>query len=81
MTNNESILSNITYYEEPTPVYLGDKSTVMSHGEGQLRLRTYCEEGTCLALKQVLLVPKLMKVKLLNPLRWNWYELNISLAI
>ena len=49
MTNDESILSNVTYYDEPTPVYLGDKSTVLSHGEGQLRLQTMCENGTCLS--------------------------------
>ena len=61
MTHNETILSNIEYYEEPQPVYLGDKSVVLAHAEGQLRLRTLCEDGTCLALKKVLYVPKLMK--------------------
>ena len=61
MANDVSILSNVKHYKKPSPVYLGDKSQVLSYAEGQLRLKTLCKEGTYLALKKVLFVPKLMK--------------------
>ena len=57
MTHSMEILSNAVYYEKPsTVVVLGDKSIVLAYGEGQLRLRTACPGGTCLALKKVLFV-------------------------
>merc|ERR1712226_385330 len=59
MTNNINILSNVNYFHQPSPVYLGDKSIVFAHGEGQLRLQMV--NGDCLILKNVLLVPKLVK--------------------
>ena len=61
MTNNDKILKDMIYYDEPKPVYLGDKSFVLSHGEGKLRLRALHPKGTYIALKEVLYVPKLMK--------------------
>ena len=61
MTNNDKILQDIIYYEEPKKVYLGDESFVLSHGEGNLRLRALNPNNTFLSLKGVLFVPKLMK--------------------
>ena len=59
MTNNIEILTDINYYNNPSPVYLGDESVVFAHGEGQSRVRM--ANGVCLALKNVLFVPKLVK--------------------
>ena len=59
MSNKRSVLQNFIKYEAPTQVFLGDESNILAFGEGQLRLPT--ANGTCLALKQVLWVPKLSK--------------------
>ena len=61
MTNDESLLSNIKYFDEPRPVTLGDKRSVMSHGQGKLRLRALHPNNTFISLEEVLYVPKLMK--------------------
>ena len=61
MTNDVNILSDVDYHEKPTPVYLGDKSVVLSHAVGKLRLKTACSDGACLALSYVLFVPKIVK--------------------
>ena len=61
MTFDLNLLSDVVYNKTPTPVFLGDKSVVLSHAEGKMRLKTACLDGTCLALKKVLFVPKLVK--------------------
>ena len=61
MTNDESLLSEIKYFDEPRPVTLGDKSAVMAHGEGKLRLKALHPKDTYIFLEEVLFVPKLMK--------------------
>ena len=61
MTNDETLLSEIKYYDKPRPVVLGDKSAVMSHGEGKLRLKALHPSNTYISLERVLFVPKLMK--------------------
>ena len=61
MTYDVDILSDVVYHKQPTPVYLGDKSIVLSHATGKLRLTTACPNGTCLAMSKVLFVPKLVK--------------------
>ena len=60
MTFELDTLTNVEMFDEPTPVYLGDKSVVLSHGKGQTRLRTD-SDGNCLTLNEVLFVPKLAK--------------------
>ena len=59
MSNQWSTLTNFKRYNSPTPIVLGDKSNILALGEGQMRLPT--ADGTCLALQQVLYVPKLSK--------------------
>ena len=59
MTFELSTLSDVEMFDNPTPVYLGDKSVVLSHGKGKTRLKT--EDENCLALNEVLFVPKLAK--------------------
>ena len=61
MTNDETLLSEMKYYDEPKPVILGDKSAVLSHGEGKLRLKALHPNDTYISLEEVLYVPKLMK--------------------
>ena len=61
MTFNITVLSQVKHYDDPKPIYLGDNSTVMAHGEGKLRLRSYNEKRLCLTLKTVLFVPRLAK--------------------
>ena len=61
MTNDETLLNEIKYYDEPTPVTLGDKSIVMAHAEGKLRLKALHPDRTYISLERVLYVPKLMK--------------------
>ena len=60
MTYDKDTLSNMELFDEPKPVYLGDKSVVLSHGQGQTRLQTG-SNGSCLTLRTVLYVPKLAK--------------------
>ena len=45
MTNNNEILHDFKHYDEPRPVYLGDKRYVLSYGEGKLRLRVIHPSG------------------------------------
>ena len=61
MTNDESLLSDIKYFDEPRPVILGDKRLVMAHVEGKLRLKALHPSNTYISLEHVLYVPKLIK--------------------
>ena len=61
MTYDVDMLTDVVYHEKPTPVFLGDKSIVLSYAVGKLRLKTACPNGTCLAMSHVLFVPKLVK--------------------
>ena len=61
MTFDIELLSNVVHNKDPSPVYLGDNSAVLSHAQGELRLKTECPNGRCLALSNVLYVPKLAK--------------------